>query len=365
MTPHVAEPLSGLRYPSRVHIFPRRRLTGAAVALLTLVLAACNSTSGASTSPTPTSTQFLPTAATSASASGSASASASPTTHPSITPATNLDGITVTGAMGSKPDVKIPTPWGIDKSQAKVLVQGSGPAVTSSSLIEIHYYGADGYTGNVFDESYTSGKTISYGVSGFITGFQTGVIGQKVGSRVLIGITGPDGYDSQGGNANIGILVGDSLVFVVDIVAASLSEPAGTAVTPASGLPTVSGDLKAPVVTIASKDTPSSTLVVQPLIKGSGKAVTATSTLRADYAEYAWSTGKVVKQTYGYAPLDGTLSTAIPGWQAALVGQTVGSRVLIVVPPAQAYPSGNPRIDVKPGETMVYVVDILFAYEAG
>jgi peptidylprolyl isomerase len=42
----------------------------------------------------------------------------------------------------------------------------------------------------------------------------------------------------------------------------------------------------------------------------------------------------------------------------------VGSRVLLVVPPAQAYPSGNPRSDIKVGETMVYVVDILFSYEA-
>ena len=70
-----------------------------------------------------------------------------------------------------------------------------------------------------------------------------------------------------------------------------------------------------------------------------------------------------MKQTYGYSPLDGALSATIPGWQTGLVGQTVGSRVLLVVPAPQAYPSGNPRIDVKPGETMVYVVDILFAYE--
>ncbi len=348
-----------------MHIFPRRRQTALVVALLTLFLAACNSTSGASSSPSATTTQFLPTASATTSTTASSSASSSTTARPSITPATSLDGITVTGAMGAKPDVKIPTPWGIDKSQAKTLIQGDGPAVTSSSIIEINYYGADGYTGNVFDESFTDGKTISYAVSGFITGFQTGVVGQKVGSRVLIGITGADGYDSQGGNANIGILVGDSLVFVVDIVSASLPGPSGSTVAPAAGLPTVSDNIKAPVITIPTTATPPSSLIVQPLIKGTGKAVTATSTIRVDYAEYAWSTGKLVKQTYGYSPLDGALSTTIPGWQTGLVGQTIGSRVLLVVPPAQAYPSGNPRIDVKNGETMVYVVDILFAYEAG
>jgi peptidylprolyl isomerase len=345
-----------------VHISRRRRLSGLVVALLTLFLAACNANTGASSSPSASgSTQFLPTAASSA--SDSASASASATVRPSIVPATNLDGITATGDFGKAPTVNIPTPWAIDKSQNKTLIQGTGPEVTSSSIIEINYYGADAYTGNVFDESFSTGKTISYAVSGFITGFQNGVIGQKVGSRVLIGITGPDGYDSQGGNADIGILVGDCLVFVVDIVSASLPGPTGEAVTPPADLPVVSGDIKAPTIAIASSKTPPTTLVVQPLIKGTGKAVTATSTIRADYAEYAWSTGKLVKQTYGYSPLDGALSATIPGWQAGLVGQTVGSRVLLIVPAAQAYPSGNPRIDVKPGETMVYVVDILFAYE--
>lgn len=352
--------LSGLRYPSRVHIFRRRLLSGLVAALLTLSLAACNSTSSAGPSASASETQFLPTAGSSASASASSSA----TVRPSITPATSLDGITVTGDFGAAPTVKIPTPWAVDTSQAKTLVQGAGAEVTSSSIIEIHYYGANGYTGDVFDESFSSGQTISYAVSGFISGFQKGVIGQKVGSRVLIGITGPDGYDSQGGNANIGILVGDCLVFVVDIVSASLPEPSGTAVTPAAGLPTVSDDIKKPVVTITSTQTPPTSLVVQPLIKGAGKAVTETSTIRVDYAEYAWSTGKIVKQTYGYSPLDGALSSTIPGWQAGLVGQTVGSRVLLIVPPAQAYPSGNPRIDVKTGETMVYVVDILFSYES-
>jgi len=341
-------------------MFSRRRVGGLVVALLTLLLAACHAGSGATSSPSPTSTQFIPTSSPSA----SDSASASPSAHPSITPSTNLDGITVTGDFGKLPTVKIPAPWGIDKTQSKTLVQGTGDTVTAGSMIEVNYWGANGYTGTVFDESFSANKPISYAVSGFISGFQTGVIGQKVGSRVLIGITGPDGYDANGGNANIGIQVGDCLVFVVDILAVSATGPSGETVTPPAGLPTVSGDLKNPVVTIDTKATPPTALTVQPLIKGTGKAVTAASTIRVDYAEYAWSTGKVVKQTYGYAPLDGTLSTTIPGWQTGLVGQTVGSRVLLIVPPAQAYPSGNPRIDVKPGETMVYVIDILFSYEA-
>jgi len=144
----VIRALSGLRYPSRVHMFSRRRVGGLVVALLTLLLAACHSSSSTSASVSPT-TQFIPTASASASASVSASASAS--AHPSITPSTTLDGITVTGDLGKLPTVKIPAPWGVDKTQAKTLIQGTGPEVTASSMIEVNYWGANGYTGKVFD----------------------------------------------------------------------------------------------------------------------------------------------------------------------------------------------------------------------
>jgi peptidylprolyl isomerase len=46
------------------------------------------------------------------------------------------------------------------------------------------------------------------------------------------------------------------------------------------------------------------------------------------------------------------------------VGQTVGSRVMLIVPPAMAYPDGNATPSIAKNETLVYVVDILFAAPA-
>ena len=52
----------------------------------------------------------------------------------------------------------------------------------------------------------------------------------------------------------------------------------------------------------------------------------------------------------------------IPGFVKGLTNQTVGSRVLLVIPPADAYPEGNKSSpQVEKGDTIVYVVDILFA----
>jgi peptidylprolyl isomerase len=49
----------------------------------------------------------------------------------------------------------------------------------------------------------------------------------------------------------------------------------------------------------------------------------------------------------------------IPGWDEGLVDQTVGSQVLLVIPPAKGYPKGSPDGSIKPTDTLVFVVDIL------
>ena len=52
----------------------------------------------------------------------------------------------------------------------------------------------------------------------------------------------------------------------------------------------------------------------------------------------------------------------IPGWDEALVGQTVGSQVLVIVPPNKGYgANGNPSGGIKGTDTLVFVVDILDA----
>ena len=49
----------------------------------------------------------------------------------------------------------------------------------------------------------------------------------------------------------------------------------------------------------------------------------------------------------------------IAGWDKGLIGKTVGSRVLLVVPPAEGYGAkGSPPL-IGPQDTLVSVVDIL------
>ena len=327
-------------------------------------MASCTSTPADNPSGTPV---INDDSSNSASASPSSDATDLPIAPtPSIvqpTASTTLDGIDATGGFGEAPEVTVPFPWAIDSTKTKILVQGTGATVDTVGYVDVNYYGVNARTGEKFDDSYSRGSSMSFPLNGVVPGFSKGLTGQKVGTRLIIAMPGADGYDSQGGQSDAGIEIGDTLIFVVDILKTQFSQPTGTTVTVSdSSLPTVTGDLESPTVTIPSGNPPS-TLVVQPLITGpdANVVVAQGDGLVVDYAEYIWDTGKMVRQTYGFSPLRGNLSDTIPGWQQALVGQPLGSRLLLVVPPDQAYPQGAPKIGIPQGSTMVYVVDILFS----
>lgn len=274
-------------------------------------------------------------------------------------PSANTNAVKVSGDFGDTPKLTFPTPFAIDKTQTRVLKPGTGAVVRSGS-VEINYFAVNARTGKKFDESYSSKQTASFSLDGVIPGFSKGLTGQKVGSRVLIAVAGPDGYDPTGGNAQAGINVGDTLLFTVDIVSAQLPGPVGDTVTPPDGLPTVTEAGGVPAIKVPKTDAPSK-LVVQPLIKGKGKKVATTDQVVTNYRAVSWTDGAKVFDTYGAAPETSAVSATIPGLVEALVGQPVGSRVLVVVPPAQGYPDGNATPKVDKNVTLVFVVDILFA----
>ena len=103
-----------------------------------------------------------------------------------------------------------------------------------------------------------------------------------------------------------------------------------------------------PEVTIPESEPPS-TLQVQPLIKGEGKKIGANDTITFNYSWVRWSDGKVLEETYGGEPAVSPLSGLLPGMVKGLTDQTVGSRVLLVIPPADGYPDGNATPSIKPG----------------
>lgn len=333
-----------------------RRVALPACALL-FALAACSSAPATSATPSPSVTSAVP--------------SATPTPTPTPTPSVSvpvsdsLDAIKVTGERLVAPKVEFKAPFAIDQTRTKVLEEGKGAAALADGYVTVHYYGINARTGKKFDESYSRKQTSTFSLGEVITGFKTGLTGAKAGSRVLIAIPGTDGYDSayemDPSYAPEGYALGDTLLFVVDVIEVSLAQPADKAVTPAAGLPTVTGGpADKPTVSVAGLTAPT-TMKTQVLLQGEGSKVTKDSTILARYVGYSFKTGQLVDDQWG-TPSAGLLSSTIPGWQTGLLNQQVGSRVLLVLPPKDGFPQGSNNPPLEAGDSIVYVIDLLFAY---
>ncbi len=96
---------------------------------------------------------------------------------------------------------------------------------------------------------------------------------------------------------------------------------------PVDGLPTVKLAANGtPTITVPKTDAPT-TLVVQPLITGTGPVVQSGQTITVHYTGEVWSTGKTFDSSWKRgetASFPIGQGSVIAGWDEGLVGQTVG-----------------------------------------
>jgi len=114
---------------------------------------------------------------------------------------------------------------------------------------------------------------------------------------------------------------------------------------------------EAPTITAPSGDAPTE-LIAQDVIVGTGATVLATSTLTVHYTLMQWSDGAILESSWsGGNPATFPLANVIAGWQQGLVDAKVGTRRLLVIPPALGYGpmAGHPLEK----ETLIFAVDII------
>jgi len=277
--------------------------------------------------------------------------------------------VTATGAFGKAPTVSIPKAKAGTKLAVKTVIQGTGTTLTKADAMAANFvlYFWSGTTSSLKANTFTSNPTVIGGT--MLPGLETALIGQKVGSRVLAVIPPADGYGTSG-NSQLGITGSTTLVFVIDVLKsyADTASASGTQVSNGGGdLPTVSAKAaSAPTLTFSSTKAPSG-LVAKTLIKGNGPKVVKGEYVIAQYSGYIWRTKAVFGSSWSSGSPFGFLIGAspeqvIPGWDKGLEGQTVGSRVMISIPPAEGYGSaGNSSAGIKGTDSLVFVVDIIDA----
>jgi FKBP-type peptidyl-prolyl cis-trans isomerase len=301
---------------------------------------------------------------------GCGSSKPAPAASPTATASANSNAaVTVTGAFGTTPVVTIPKAKAANKLVVKTLVQGTGATVTKTDFMATNFvlYFWTGTSSTLKLNTFTSNPAMISG--NMMPGLQTALIGQKIGSRVLAVIPPAEGYGTSG-NPQIGATGSTTLVFVVDLIKsyADTASASGTQESDGGGtLPTVSAHPgSAPTLTIPSAKPPAQ-LVTKTLIKGSGPKLAKGQYAITQYTGYIWRTKKVFDSSWEAGSPFGFVVGAspeqvIPGWDAGLVGQTVGSRVMLVIPPKDAYGSaGQSQAGITGTDTLVFVVDIIDA----
>ena len=276
-----------------------------------------------------------------------------------------IAGVTATGEPGKKPTVKFHTPMTVQNNTYAVLQKGNGATVQDGDRLCTQgtvYNAKDGSQTMSTWEKNTPDCSIVLNTNTTNESYYKVFVGQKVNATIAFGVNDQNSS-------------GTSYLMVMTIIsrAKALSRAEGKTVT---NIPS-----NLPKVTLASNGKPSlelngyqpdGKLVVQPLIKGEGAAVKSTQTVDAQYTGwYANSDGTLHQFDSSWdrgSSSQFSLSQVITGWKNGLTGQTIGSQVLLVIPPDLGYgstdqtDSSTGKVTIPANSTLYFVVDILYAY---
>jgi peptidylprolyl isomerase len=279
--------------------------------------------------------------------------------------------VKVAGSFGQPPAITIPAQKPASSLTIKTLIHGSGATLAKTDAFVGNYaiYIWSGTAHRLAQSSFTTHEPTLF-AGQLLPGLEKALVGQKMGSRVLVVIPPKDAFGTNG-NPQAGIKGTDTLVFVVDLIKnyAANAAASGKQVSGGGGaLPTVTAVTGvAPKIKVPSGKPPAK-LVTKTLVKGSGPVIAKGQTVVVQYVGAIWRTGKVFdaswtrQQPFGFT-IAANPSQVIPGWNTGLVGQSVGSRVMLVIPPADGYgKSGNSQAGIKGTDTLVFVVDVLGAF---
>lgn len=328
-----------------------RRLPVTLTATLATAAAAALLLAGCSSSPDPAESSATAAAPTPGTASCADSGSAS-------------NSVTVTGDFGAAPTTAFTGPYTIDTTERTIVTKGDGDELAAGDMATVDFTIYNGSTGDKVFSTFDQGSTplqLTVDESQFIVGVVRAVNCAPVGSRVAAVIPPADGFGTNG-NSSLGIGATDSMVMVADIEQLVPSRADGQDQPAQDGLPTVAlDDTGKPTITIPQADAPAD-LQLEVLKKGDGQTVADGDTVTVQYQGVIWRTGEVFDQSWGRGPSSFQTSGVVPGFKQALVGQTVGSQVLVVIPPALGYgDQGNSAAGIQGTDTLVFVVDILAA----
>lgn len=266
------------------------------------------------------------------------------------------DDVEVSGRFGKKVTVKFDEPLEAESLHRTIVDEGDGDETKNGDMVDLVstiYKGTDGTVvkgtdGNPIDA--IAGQ-LKVGDKQTPAAYAAGISCVPIGSRVVATLKAADILGPEG-NADLGIKADDALIFVTDVI--RIFKPVEWANPPAV---TFNGK-KSPTVAIP-KGKASPELLLGILKEGTGKVVADGDSVTVNYEGINLRTGKTFDESYGKTPATFVTSGVVRGFGAALVGQKVGTQLIVSIPPQYGYGgTGNAGAGIKGTDTIMFVVEI-------
>lgn len=273
----------------------------------------------------------------------------------------SIDDIQVKGKPGKKPEVKVSAPFSLKDNAHKTLEQGTGKKIDQGLQVTANYTLVSGESGEVIESTYDSKP------SGFPMddtqinkSLYDAVMGVQEGGRVIMTQNA-----SPGGNAP-----NQTLIYVWDIVKVEkapkvLERAEGSKKKIPSNLPAVSRDKDGKPSIAKPKGSAPKKLTVAPAIEGKGDKVKKGQKVTVQYTGWLWDdSSKPFDSSWDRGEpfsFNAGAGEVIAGWDEGVVGQKVGSQILLIVPADKGYGEAGSPPNIPGGATLVFVVDILAA----
>jgi len=228
-----------------------------------------------------------------------------------------------------------------------VLIKGTGATSVDGDTVNAHFslFNASGKKLVEQDAQVPLGTTVR-------PVFRDALSCVAYGSRTVVTALASQIY---GTTVPTGIKATDTLVLVTD-VKSKYQRPA-----PAvwiKQVPTVTFDSKG-VPTVKLNGAPVKTWSAKVLKQGTGAVVQAGARVTLNYQGINADTGKMFQQTFGSQPYTGASDGFIPGFTGAIIGQKVGTTLIVTIPPADGYGAAKSASNPLAGHTLVFVVQLV------
>lgn len=286
---------------------------------------------------------------------------------PLLQPGGATSQVSVDAAEGT-PTVEFETPLVAEGDQAQVL-GGTGDRAGEGDIVDADYVVYSGKTGALISSSYEASESGQPPA----TPLRLTVGGESVladaltcgapGASIVVTTTISNLFGPDAASPELDITPADTAVVVLGVSDVHPGRAEGSARPGQQGMPAIAlAPDGRPGVTFPGGAAPAD-LTVMESIRGTGEEVVEGDRLLLHYTGIVWETEEVFDSSWEQGtPAVFTIDDAnlIPGFVDAVVGQPIGSQVVVSIPQELGYsdPATRPA-SIGEGEHLLFVIDIL------